>query len=119
MQEPVELSFHGKSLSVLDLRRIAKAKHQGFDKPVTAYLGSAFMNGRSAAGIIFGHQGEDPFGRLEDGCLFQASGLVSVKKEGLFWVASTEDCRYVIASFKRGDGRRSLRDFLSRYGESI
>lgn len=58
MQEPVELSFHGKSLSVLDLRRIAKAKHQGFDKPITAYLGSAFMNGRSAAGIIFGHQGK-------------------------------------------------------------
>lgn len=119
MQEPVELSFHGKSLSVLDLKRIAKAKNQGFDKPVTAYLGSAFMNRRSAVGIIFGDEGEDPFGRFEDGRLFQASGLVSVNKEGRFWVASTEDCRYVIASFKRVDGRRSLRDFLSRHGGSV
>lgn len=114
MHDSVELSFHIKRHSTLDLRRIAKAQAQGFDKPITAYLTGAFFSGKTAAGVVFGHIERDQDGRFEDGYLLSVRDLAEVTREGRFWVLTSKDSRYVIATFKRDDGRRSLRDFISR-----
>lgn len=114
MHDSVELSFHIKRHSSLDLRRIAKAQAQGFAKPITAYLSGAFFMGGTAAGIVFGHIQRDVNSRFEDGYLLSVRDLENVSREGRFWVLTTKESRYVIATFKRDDGRRSLREFLNR-----
>lgn len=108
-----DLEFYGKRHTDFDLRRIAKAQAQGFDQAVTAYLCGAFIEARAGVGVVFGHNRKDQYGRFEDGHLIRTSDVVSTRKEGRFWVMTTVNSRYVIATFKRGDGRQSLREFQS------
>ncbi|MGM3216465.1 hypothetical protein ACSQ5K_14735 [Pseudomonas sp. PhalM4] len=114
MHDSVELSFHVKRHSNLDLRRVAQAQAQGFSEPITAYLSNAFFLGNTAAGVVFDHNQRGQDIRFEDGRLLSVRDLVDVHREGRFWVLTTGESRYVIATFKRDDGRRSLRDFLSQ-----
>ena len=38
--------------------------------------------------------------------------MVKVEREGRFWVMTTVNSRYVLATFQRDNGRASLRDYL-------
>jgi hypothetical protein len=38
--------------------------------------------------------------------------VVKAEREGRFWVLTTVNSRYVLATFQRGNGRASLRQFL-------
>lgn len=112
MTDTVVLEFHGKRHTEFDLTRIAQAQAQGFDKPVTAYLCGAFIRARAGIGVVFGHNRKDQYGRFGDGHLIRTSDVIRVEREGRFWVLTTVNSRYVLATFQRDNGRASLREFL-------
>lgn len=112
----VEIEFYGKRLSDFDLMRIARAYGQEYEDDITAYLTSVQIHGSSAVGVVFGHAKKESSGRFADGHLIQTSDILGVKKEGRFWVITTIHSRYVVATFLRDGGRRSLRDFCLQVG---
>lgn len=112
MLDTLDVNFHGKRHTDFDLTRIIKAQEQGFDLPVTAYLCGVSIRARAGIGVVFDHQRKDRYGRYEDGHLIRTSDVLKVEREGRFWVMTTMNSRYVLATFQRGNGRSSLRDFL-------
>ncbi|WP_285374404.1 hypothetical protein [Pseudomonas sp. lyk4-TYG-107] len=112
MLDTLDVSFYGKRHTDFDLTRIIKAQEQGFDLPVTAYLCGVSIRARAGIGVVFGHQRKARYGRYEDGHLIRTSDVLKVEREGRFWVMTTMNSRYVLATFQRGNGRSSLRDFL-------
>lgn len=112
MLDTIDVNFHGKRHTDFDLKRIIKAQEQGFDEPITAYLCGVSIRSRAGIGVVFGHKRKDQYGRLGDGHLIRTSDVRKVEREGRFWVMTTENSRYVIATFQRLNGRASLRDFL-------
>lgn len=112
----VEVDFHVKRYSDFDLLRIARAVGQGFEEEVTAVLVNVHIHDRSAVGEVFGHVRQGPHGRYADGHLLRTSDILAAKKEGKFWVITTINSRYAIASFRRDGGRRSFRSFQSLVG---
>ncbi|MBI6557382.1 hypothetical protein YA0850_34190 [Pseudomonas veronii] len=112
MLNTIDVNLHGKRHTDFDLARILKAQAQGFDKPITAYLCGVSIKARAGLGVVFGHNRKDQYGRFGDGHLIRTSDVIKAEREGRFWVLTTENSRYVIATFQRGNGRASLRDFL-------
>lgn len=112
MLDTIDVSFHGKRHTDFDLKRIIRAQEQGFDEPVTAYLCGVSIRARACIGVVFSHNRKDQYGRFSDGHLIRTSDVVKAEREGRFWVLTTENSRYVLATFQRGNGRASLRDFL-------
>lgn len=112
MLNTLDVNFHGKRHTDFDLERILKAQAQGFEKPITAYLCGVSIKARAGLGVVFGHNRKDQYGRFGDGHLIRTSDVIKAEREGRFWVLTTENSRYVIATFQRGNGRASLRDFL-------
>ncbi|KAE9642582.1 hypothetical protein HBR95_26710 [Pseudomonas panacis] len=112
MLNTIDVNLHGKRHTDFDLARILKAQAQGFDKPITAYLCGVSIKARAGIGVVFGHERKDHHGRFGDGHLIRTSDVLKVEREGRFWVMTTENSRYVLATFQRGNGRASLRDFL-------
>lgn len=112
MLNTLDVNFHGKRHTDFDLARILKAQAQGFDKPITAYLCGVSIKARAGLGVVFGHNRKDQYGRFGDGHLIRTSDVIKAEREGRFWVLTTENSRYLIATFQRGNGRASLRDFL-------
>jgi hypothetical protein len=113
MLNTLNVNFHGKRHTDFDLVRVLKAEAQGFGKPITAYLCGASIKARTGLGVVFGHNRKDQYGRFGDGHLIRTSDVIKAEREGRFWVLTTENSRYVIATFQRGNGRASLRKFLS------
>lgn len=112
MLNTIDVEFHGKRHTDFDLTRILKAQKQGFELPVTAYLCCASIRARAGIGVVFGHCRKDQYGRFGDGHLIRTSDVIKVAREGRFWVLTTVNSRYVLATFQRGSGRTSLRQFL-------
>lgn len=112
MLDTIDVNFHGKRHTDFDLKRIIRAQEQGFDIPVTAYLCGVSIRARAGIGVVFGHKRKDQYGRFCDGHLIRTSDVLKVEREGRFWVMTTENSRYVLATFQRGNGRSSLRDYL-------
>ena len=112
MLNMIDLNFHGKRHTEFDLTRIIKAQAQGFDRPVTAYLCGASIKARAGIGVVFGHNRKDQYGRFGDGHAIRTSDVIKAEREGRFWVLTTVNSRYVVATFQRGNGRASLREFL-------
>ena len=112
MLDTIDVNFHGKRHTDFDLLRIIKAQEQGFDLPVTAYLCGVSIRARAGIGVVFGHKRKDQYGRFGDGHLIRTSDVLKVEREGRFWVMTTVNSRYVLATFQRANGRSSLREFL-------
>ena len=112
MLNTLDVNFHGKRHTDFDLERILKAQAQGFDKPITAYLCGVSIKACAGLGVVFGHNRKDQFGRFGDGHLIRTSDVIRAEREGRFWVLTTVNSRYVLATFQRGNGRASLRQFL-------
>jgi len=107
----VVIDFHTKRYSDFDLLRIARAVGQGYSALVTAYLVNVHIHASSAVGVVFGHLNPGPYGRYSDGHLIRTSDIQNVEKEGRFWVITAVNSRYVVVTFRRDFGRRSLREF--------
>lgn len=112
MLNTIEVSFHVKRHTDFELLRIIKAQKQGFEEPVTAYLCGVGIWARTGIGVVFGHKREDQYGRFGDGHLIRTSDVIKAEREGRFWVLTTVNSRYVIATFQRENGRSSLREYL-------
>ncbi|WP_321367484.1 hypothetical protein [Pseudomonas extremaustralis] len=112
MLDTIDVNFHGKRHTDFDLKRIIKAQEQGFDVPVTAYLCGVSIRARAGIGVVFGHKRKDQYRRFGDGHLIRTSDVLKVEREGRFWVMTTVNSRYVLATFQRDNGRASLRQFL-------
>ncbi|MDP4569895.1 hypothetical protein Q8O96_12640 [Pseudomonas sp. LPH60] len=112
MLDTIDVNFHGKRHTDFDLKRIIKAQEQGFDVPVTAYLCGVSIRARAGIGVVFGHKRKDQYGRYGDGHLIRTSDVLKVEREGRFWVMTTLNSRYVLATFQRNNGRASLRQYL-------
>ena len=112
MLNTIDVNLHGKRHTDFDLARILKAQAQGFDKPITAYLCGVSIKAHTGLGVVFGHNRKDQYGRFGDGHLIRTSDVLKVEREGRFWVMTTVNSRYVLATFQRGNGRASLREFL-------
>ncbi|TFZ37803.1 hypothetical protein EWW49_00365 [Pseudomonas syringae] len=108
----VAVDLHVKRYSDFDLLRIAKAVNQDYEGLITAYLVSVHIHACSAVGVVFGHLLALTDQRLADGRLIRTSDIQSVTKEGRFWVITTVNSKYVIATFRREVGRHSLREFM-------
>lgn len=106
------IDLHSRRYTDFDLLRIARAVGQGYPQPVTAYLVNAQIIAASAVGVVFGHVNASPEGRFADGHYLRSSDIQSLSKEGRFWVATTQNSRYVLASFRKDGGRAGLREFL-------
>ena len=113
----VAVDLHVKRYSDFDLLRIARAVNQDYEGLITAYLVNVHIHSCSAVGVVFGHLCPGPHQRLADGRLIRTSVIQSVKKEGRFWVLTTVNSKYVIATFRRDVGRRSLREFMRIAGD--
>lgn len=113
----VAVDLHVKRYSDFDLLRIARAVNQDYEGLITAYLVNVHIHSCSAVGVVFGHLCPGPHQRLADGRLIRTSDIQSVKKEGRFWVLTTVNSKYVIATFRRDVGRRSLREFMRIAGD--
>lgn len=113
----VAVDLHVKRYSDFDLLRIAKAVSQDYEGLITAYLVNVHIHACSAVGAVFGHLLALTDQRLADGRLIRTSDIQSVTKEGRFWVITTVNSKYVIATFRSDVGRRSLREFLHIAGD--
>jgi hypothetical protein len=112
MLNTINVELHGKRLTDFHLTRIVRAEAQSFDEPITAYLSDVFVSSCTAIGVVFGHKKREEVGRFADGHFVRTSEICFARKEGKFWVLTTLNSRYVVASFKRGIGRTSLKTFL-------
>ena len=112
----VTVDYHVKRYSDFDLLRIARAVGQRYEDEITGFLVNVHIHRLSAVGVVFGHVRQGPHGRFADGHLIQTSDILTIKKEGKFWVITTVNSQYVIATFRRDGGRRSLRDFCRLVG---
>ena len=105
MLNTIDVNLHGKRHTDFDLARILKAQAQGFDEPVTAYLCGVSIKARAGIGVVFGHNRKDQYGRFGDGHLIRTSDVLKAEREGRFWVLTTVNSRYVLATIQRGNGR--------------
>lgn len=112
----VEVDFYVKRYSDFDLLRIARAVGQGFEEEVTAVLVNVHISQRSAVGVVFGRTRKGPHGRYADGHLIRTSDILGTAKEGRFWVITTINSRYAVATFQRNGGRRSFNKFRRLVG---
>lgn len=108
----IAVDLHLKRYSDFDLLRLGKAVSQEYDGLVTAFLVNVHIHACSAVGVVFSYICPGLHNRFSDGRLIRTSDIQSVRKEGRFWVINTVNSKYVIATFRRGVGRRSLREFL-------
>lgn len=107
-----EVELHSKRLADFQIRRIVRASEYVYDAPITACLSDVFVSNGVAVGVVFGHTEVDRLGRFADGHLMRTSSIRYAKKEGRFWVLTTMNSRYLVASFMRGEGRPSFRAFM-------
>jgi hypothetical protein len=112
MTNGIEIELHSKRFTDFHILRIIRARKHLYDEPITAYLSDVFVYGKAAVGIVYGHVDQGPHGRYADGHLLRTSDIHQVRKEGRYWVLTTQNSQYVVASFKRDHGRASFRKFL-------
>ncbi|MNJ23800.1 hypothetical protein D3C77_181950 [compost metagenome] len=113
MPDEIIMEYHIKELSDFQLKRIARAMAQKFPVPITAYLSDVFISSECAVGIVFGHSDPGPYEQHADGHILQSAPIYELRMFGWFWVAYTNRGNYVLATFKRDLGRRSLRALIA------
>ena len=116
VSEIIEVEFHSKWLTDFQLSRLVRATNQKYAAAITAFISDAVIANDTCLGVVFSHVEKDDFGRHADCSIIQTAKIQSARKEGRFWVLNTGEDHYVIASFKRGGGRRSFLELL-RSGE--
>lgn len=112
MPNDILLELHSRRLTDFQIRRIIRASDFQYELPITAYLSEVFIADSAAVGVVHGHTNIGEFGQLSDGHFMRTSAIRSAKKEGRFWVLTTINSRYVVASFQHLSGRPSFRAFM-------
>ncbi|PKH20613.1 hypothetical protein BI292_03345 [Pseudomonas sp. 43NM1] len=109
MLDTTDTEKQGRRLNELQLKRIICAQQYLYDSPITGYLSDAVFVGNTCIGIIFDHSRKGPYEQFQDGHMIRTSHILSVHKEGRFWVLTTLNSLYVVTSFKRRLGRSTFK----------
>lgn len=109
MLDTRDAGHHGRRLSDFQLKRIIYAQDWPYDSPITGYLSDALFVGNTCIAIVFDHSRKGPREQFKDGHMIRTSHILSVHREGRFWVLTTLNSLYVVASFKRQLGRRTFK----------
>ena len=109
MLDTTDAGQHGRRLTDLQLKRIVRAQQRAYDSPITGYLSDALFVGNTCIAIVFDHSRKGPREQFKDGHMIRTSHILSLHKEGRFWVLTTLNSLYVIASFKRQMGRPTFK----------
>jgi hypothetical protein len=112
VENELTAELHSRRFTDFDRGRIHKAQNQAYEHEITAYLVNSQIVGTSLVGVVFGHINQGPHGRYADGHFIRTSSLTELTKVGRFWVATTLNSRYVIASFRKENGRAVLQELL-------
>ncbi|SDJ33021.1 hypothetical protein [Pseudomonas abietaniphila] len=112
VENELTAELHSRRFTDFDRRRIHRAQSQIYEHEITAYLVNSQIVGSSLVGVVFGHINKGPHGRYADGHFIRTSSLTELTKVGRFWVATTLNSRYVIASFRKENGRAVLLELL-------
>jgi len=116
MLEGIAVEIHGKGVSDLQLCHLVRASDRKYSVPITAFISNAFITEDTCVGVSFDHSEKHEAYRKVDGAIFRTGKIHSARKEGRCWQLETRDGNFVIGSFMRGVGRRSLLELL-RSGE--
>lgn len=96
-------------------RRLAEAKRLDWGRPVTAYLTDARLLVQAGFGVVHDHVAQTG-DRFRTGHRILTSDVLRVERNGAFWGLHTRSgSLYVVATFARHGGRRSL-DILITFG---
>lgn len=109
MLDTSEAGRHDRELTDFQLKRIICAQQLPYDSPITGYLSDALFVGNTCIAIVFDHSRKGARGQFKDGNMIRTSHILSVHKEGRFWVLTTLNSLYVVASFKRQLGRSTFK----------
>jgi hypothetical protein len=112
MPEIIEVEFHSKELTDFQLCRLGRASIRKYSVPVTAFVSDAFIANDTCHGVSFNHVGQGGAYRPADGGLLRTGKIQRAWKEGGFWLLETQSGNYVLGSFMRGVGRKSIRELL-------
>ncbi|TDV58889.1 hypothetical protein [Pseudomonas sp. LP_7_YM] len=100
-------------LSTYAIRKLAQARKYNFGRPVTAYLVNARFCACSCIAQTYGHMKAWPGGMFADGHDLWTSNIFQVDWWPGFWAFHTQSgSYYVVATFERRTGKRSLEDLL-------
>ncbi|MGH8452463.1 hypothetical protein [Pseudomonas sp.] len=110
MLNTTDAGRHGRHLTDFQLKRIICAQKQPYDSPITGYLCDALFVGNTCIAIVFDHSRKGPREQFQDGHIIRTSHILSVHKEGRFWVLTTLNSLYIVASFKRQMGRSTFKE---------
>lgn len=89
--------------------RLLCARRHTFGEPVTAYLTDVRICAGCALGIVYW----DAKRRFLNGRLIQTSDIHRVVQSGRYWLLATQShSHYVVVSFQRPGGRKSLEAYL-------
>ena len=109
MLDTSDAGRHDRHLTDFQLKRIIYAQQWPYDSPITGYLSDVLFVGNTCIAIVFDHSRKGPREQFKDGHMIRTSHILSLHKEGRFWVLTTLNSLYVIASFKRQMGRPTFK----------
>ncbi|MDP9519466.1 hypothetical protein [Pseudomonas putida] len=107
------ISYPGEEPSILQLTRIIQAMGQQYPMPITAYLSDVEISNDCAVGVVVGQIVPGLIERRTGAYLLTTTPIFSLIRVGRFWVVDTKAGNFVLTSFKRGAGRKSLRALIA------
>lgn len=109
MLDTTDAGRNDRRLTDFQLKRIICAQKWSYDSPIAGYLSDSVFVGNTCIAIVFDHSRKEPGGWFTDGHMIRTSHILSVHKEGRFWVLTTLNSLYVVTSFKRQMGRSTFK----------
>lgn len=95
------------------LTRIIQAMGQQYPVPITAYLSDVEISNDCAVGVVVGQIVPGFIEKRTGAYLLTTTPIFSLIRAGRFWVVVTKAGNFVLTSFKRGAGRKSLRALIA------
>ncbi len=107
------IRYPGEEPSIFQLTRIIQAMGQQYPVPITAYLSDVEISNDCAVGVVVGQIVPGLIEKRTGAYLLTTTPIFLLFRVGRFWVVDTKAGNFVLTSFKRGAGRKSLRALIA------
>ncbi|MCI0911810.1 hypothetical protein [Pseudomonas putida] len=107
------LRYAGEEPSIFQLTRIIQAMGQQYPVPITAYLSDVEISNDCAVGVVVGQIVPGLIEKRTGAYLLTTMPIFLLFRVGRFWGVDTKAGNFVLTSFKRGTGRKSLRALIT------
>ena len=114
MSAEIILELYCKTPTDFQLQRVERALAVTYPVPITVFLSDVFIDTQRAVGIVIGHDDPGQYEQRADGHIFRSTAIRKLWKAGRYWVASTDEGQYVLTSFLKVVGRKSLRALIEQ-----